>query len=183
MDIQIAQSDMRSAYLDGLLGVMVSGLVWTGAAVVSLWASAQLTVWLFFVGGALIHPLAVLMAKLCGASGRHRSDNPLAGLALASTAWLIFSLPIVYGIFLLNPLLFFPAMLLVIGGRYLTFATLYGLKAYWGLGLLLAFSAYPLVVVGATSTQAAALGAFLEVGFASVQLVRLRLTPRSVPSE
>jgi hypothetical protein len=35
---------------------------------------------------------------------------------------------------------FFPAMLMVIGGRYLSFAVVYGLRTYWALGASLAVS-------------------------------------------
>ncbi|UTA46868.1 hypothetical protein L1F30_11920 [Simiduia sp. 21SJ11W-1] len=171
MDIQLAQADMRKAYDEGRPGVLVSGLVWALAAGASLVANPQQVVWLFFICGALIHPLAVLIAKLMGATGSAEKANPLQGLALASTAWLIFSLPLAYGIFMLEPLWFFPALMLIIGGRYLVFATLYGIKSYWVLGLALAGSAYPLAVAGASFTQGAALGAVIEISYALVQWV------------
>ena len=39
---------------------------------------------------------------------------------------------------------FFPAMLLVIGGRYFTFSTLYGMKLYWAFGATLVIAAFAL---------------------------------------
>jgi hypothetical protein len=112
-----AQRDMRSAYLGGAPGVLVSGLVWAVAGCVATWISPERAVWALFAGGMFIHPVAVLCTRLLGRSGRHTPGNPLAGLAMATTFRMIMMLPLAYGVSLLRIDLFFPAMLLVIGGR------------------------------------------------------------------
>jgi hypothetical protein len=40
-------------------------------------------------------------------------------------------------------------MMMIIAGRYLTFASIYGMRIYWGLGALLGISAYVLFSLGA----------------------------------
>jgi hypothetical protein len=47
---------------------------------------------------------------------------------------MILSLPLACVASTVNIDWFFPSMLLVIGGRYLTFATIYGTRAYWVFG-------------------------------------------------
>jgi hypothetical protein len=166
LKITDAQADMRSSYYWGATGVLTSGLVWCCAGIVCLMVSSEYAVWTLFIGGALIHPLAIVLDKLLGVSGKHDPDNPLGSLAIATTFWLIFCLPIAYVVSTVNPSWFFPAMLLVIGGRYLTFATLFGLRTYWVLGLALAAVAYFLVSMGASPTLGAFMGAAVEIAFA-----------------
>lgn len=161
-----AQRDMRIAYYDGAPGIMTSGMVWLVAGLYALYASPERAVWALLVGGMFIHPLTVLFNKALGRSGKHNPANPLGGLAMASTLWMILCLPLAYAISTVRIDLFFPAVLLIIGGRYLTFATLYGTKIYWVCGAALALAAYPLVKLGATPSIGAFTGGAIEVAFA-----------------
>jgi hypothetical protein len=172
---------MRSAYLDGAPGVLVSGLVWAVAGCVAVWVSPQRAVWALFIGGAFIHPLAVLLTRLLGCSGRHAPGNPLGPLGMATTFWMIMMLPLAYGVSLLRIDLFFPAMLLVIGGRYFCFHTLYGKRLYWVLGATLALASYALIGLNASVALGGFAGAVIEVVFACVLLAGARrgaLRPR-----
>lgn len=169
-----AQRDMRSAYLDGAPGVLVSGLVWAVAGCVAWWISPQRAVWALFIGGALIHPLAVLLTRLLGCTGRHAQGNPLGPLGMATTFWMIMMLPLAYGVSLLRIDLFFPAMLLVIGGRYLCFQTLYGKRLYWIMGATLALASYALIGLNATVALGAFAGAAIEGVFAGLLLAGAR---------
>ncbi len=171
MDLINAQRDMRESYYWGATGVLTSGLVWCCAGFVSLMVSGPAAVWALFIGGALIHPISVVMDKLLGLSGKHSPKNPLGSLAIASTFWLIFCLPIAYVVSTVNLSWFFPAMLLVIGGRYLTFGVLFGLRTYWALGISLAAVAYLLVIIGASPTLGAFAGSSVELIFAIVLFV------------
>ncbi|HEY0489810.1 MAG TPA: hypothetical protein VGD30_09890 [Telluria sp.] len=161
-----AQRDMRTAYYGGAPGIMTSGMVWLAAGAYALYASPERAVWVLLVGGMFIHPLSVLFNKALGRSGKHNPANPLAGLAMASTFWMIMCLLLAYAISTVRLDLFFPAVLLIIGGRYLTFATLYGTKVYWACGAALALAAYPLAVLNATPAIGAFTGGAIEVAFA-----------------
>jgi hypothetical protein len=169
-----AQRDMRVAYLDGAPGVLVSGLVWAVAGCVAVWSTPQRAIWALFIGGALIHPLAVLLTRLLGYTGRHALGNPLGPLAMATTFWMIMMLPLAYGVSLLRIDLFFPAMLLVIGGRYLCFHTLYGKRLYWIFGATLALASYALIGLNASVALGGFAGAVIEVVFACVLLAGAR---------
>jgi hypothetical protein len=170
-DLRAAQIDMRRGYLSGAGGILASSLVWAAAAGTAIFASAAQSVWVLFIGGMLIHPVGILLCKLLGASGGHDKGNPLGGLAAATTFWLIFSLPLVYVAHLQRMEWFFPAMLLVIGGRYLSFATIYGMRLYWMLGLTLAGAAMALVFLKANAQVSAVAGSAVELGFAIAAFV------------
>lgn len=161
-----AQADMRRGYFSGGAGILASALAWTAAAVTAAVVAEQKAIWVLLVGGALIHPVGLLICRLLGAAGSHSKDNPLGLLAGASTFWLIFCLPMAYGLGLQQPAWFFAAMLLVIGGRYLVFGTLFGMRLYWALGLALAGAGFALAWLDAPAVVVVAAGAAIEAVFA-----------------
>lgn len=176
MDFTIleAQVDMRRGYFSGAPGILASALAWSVAAWIAVFVSPQSAILALLVGGMLIHPVGLLICKMLGARGSHSKGNPLGELAGASTFWLIFSLPLAYGLGLQNAGWFFLAMLLVIGGRYLVFATLYGMRLYWGLGLALAAAAFALGPMLVPAPVGVIVGAVLETVFGVICLVMHR---------
>ena len=179
MQVVDAQSDMRDAYVAGGPGVLVSGLVWLAAGVaVTIYASSVAGLLTLFVGGMLIHPASILISKVLGRRGAHRPRNPLAQLALESTFMLFCGLALAFILFQVRNDLFFPAMLLVIGGRYLVFATMYGLRVYWACGGVLAIAGFALAATGAPASVSAFAGGCIELVFAAV-LLRAGLTQRN----
>lgn len=177
-----AQADMRFAYCSGASGMLASSIAWSCAAVTSIQASPQQAVWVLLIGGMLIHPAGVLIAKLLGRPGQHSKGNPLGSLAWASTLWLIFSMPLAYAASLLHIEWFFPAMLLVIGGRYLVFSSLFGLRIFWACGLLLAGAGYFLGQTKAPASLSAFSGAAIEAAFAAAIFALHRQGARPEPS-
>ena len=170
MSISEPQTDMRQGYCSGGAGILASALAWSVAAGIATSGSVQKAIWALLIGGMLIHPIGLFICKLLGARGAHTKGNPLGQLAGASTFWLIFCLPLAYLLGLQRPSWFFSAMLLIIGGRYLVFSTLYGMRLYWALGLALAASGFVLGYLAAPAYIAAVAGAALEAVFAVVCL-------------
>ena len=181
-DLSHAQADMRFAYFGGASGMLASSMAWLCAAIAAAHVSPRQAVWVLFIGGMLIHPVGVLISKLLGRPGNHSKGNPLGSLALASTFWLIFSLPLAYAVSVLRIEWFFPAMLLVIGGRYLVFSSLFGMRIYWACGLALAGAGYLLAQAGASPTLSASAGAAIEVAFGAAIFVLNRRELRSAGS-
>src|SRR6478735_12655833 len=138
MEIQNAQADMRHGYFGGAFGLFASAAMWLAAGGVAAGGATKTAVIVLFVGGMLIHPLAMLASKLAGRPGAHRKGNPLGALALESTVILLLGVMLALLLAQFRIELFFPAMLLVIGGRYLVFQTLYGRRVYWLCGGVLA---------------------------------------------
>jgi hypothetical protein len=69
---------------------------------------------------------------------------------------------------------FFQAMLLIIGGRYLTFATLFGTRMFWVLGAALGIAAYLLFTMKAPVSVSALTGSAIEIGFGFSMLLFAR---------
>lgn len=168
--IKNAQYDMRVAYLYGSTGVLASGLIWLAAALVAIYLSPDKAVWTLLIGGAFIHPIGILLNKILGASGAHTQANALGRLAMESTVFMIMCLPVAYLLSFQKTEWFFQATLLIIGGRYLTFATLYGTRLYWILGIGLGIAAYLLFVLNSPSSTSMFVGAAMEITFGLILL-------------
>ena len=174
MTIEQAQADMRHAYFAGATGVAASALVWLAASIVAWVVSPLAAMAALFIGGMFIHPLAMLFSKLLGRPGKHEKGNPLAGLAIESTVWLLLAIAVAYIASFLRIEWFFIAMLLTIGGRYFTFATLYGLRLYWACGAALALAAFGLAALNASAALITLVGGSIELAFAAVVFHRER---------
>lgn len=182
LDLAAAQADMRRAYYGGAAGMAASAAAWLAAAMVATRGNADAAIWTLLVAGMFIHPAGMLVARLAGRQGAHAKGNPLAGLAGASTFWLVFSLPLAYAASRLHVAWFFPAMLLVIGGRYLTFDTLFGNRTYWLCGLALAAAGILLGRALAPPAIAAFAGGAIEAAFAIAIAWRERRDARPLAS-
>jgi len=174
MAIQQAQQDMRAAYFGGGPGVAVSGLVWLVAGAVALVYSPRAAMLSLFFGGMAIHPLGVLLTKLLGRSGQHQKGNPLAVLAMESTGILLLGVFLAFTAAQARIEWFFPVMLIVIGGRYLLFQSMYGMRAYWLLGLALAGAGVATILTGVDGATTALLGGGIEVIAAMIILYQQR---------
>ncbi len=173
-----AQADMRLGYLCGAPGMLASAATWLVASVVASQVSSRTAVWTLLVGGMFIHPVGIVLAKILGRSGKHTPGNPLSSLAAANTCWLILSLPLAYAVSLLRIEWFFPAMLLIIGGRYLTFAPLYGMRIYWVCGGALALAGCLLGRAQVQPAFSAVIGAAIEACFGAFILFAARRAMR-----
>ena len=138
MQIADAQQDMARAHVHGAPGVFVSGLVWLSAG--GLWAryGVETGFLALFIGGVLIFPASLLMARVVFKAPRATPGNPLERLALESTFILFAGIFLAWCFLQVAPALAFPAMAIAIGVRYLVFSTVYGDRTYWILGGALA---------------------------------------------
>lgn len=172
LSVTEAQTDMREGYCSGGAGVLASAIAWAVASCVAIFSATHSAVWALLIGGALIHPAATTLCKALGARGTHSKGNPLAQLAASSTVWLILCLPLAYVLSFQRLEWFFSAMLLIIGGRYAVFGTLYGMPVYWALGLALAFTGLVTGYLAIAAGTIAAAGASIELTFAAAILVQ-----------
>lgn len=176
MSITDAQRDMRLAYYDGASGAITSATAWLIAALVATFVSSTAGIVTLLVGGMFIFPVSTLVCKVMGVSGKHAAENPLAHLAIEGTVWMLLSIVLAIAVAMYKVEWFFPAMLLVIGGRYLTFATLYGRRIYWAFGITLAAAAVPLLMLEAPVVSGAYTGAFIEYAYGIAIIASKRST-------
>jgi hypothetical protein len=104
----------------------------------------------------------------------HAQDNPLGKLAMEGTIFMIMCMPLAYGLSFQKLEWFFQGMLLIIGGRYLLFATVYGLRLYWALGIGLGIAAYLLFNLNSSSFTSIVTCAVIEIAFGLVMLTTVR---------
>ena len=178
--ISQAQADMSKGYGNGAAGMIVSGLIWLTAAIVSFKFSDKQAVWTLLIGGMFIFPISVLACKLLSISGTHTKGNPLGNLAMEGTIFMIVCLPLAYGLSLQHTEWFFQGMLLIIAGRYLTFATIYGNRLYWVLGGLLVIAAYLLFSFKVQSFGSALTGSVIEIIFGLFMFVSFHKNKESI---
>ena len=165
---------MRFAYLSGAPGILASATAWLIAGLFATHGTPQSAIVGLFIGGMFIHPVGVVVARALGRPGNHTTGNPLGILALESTLQMLLCLPLAYAVSRYRVEWFFPAMLLIIGGRYLTFATMYGRRIYWVCGGTLALAAYLLVAMRAPLALGAYAGAAIEATFGMIVLIAAR---------
>jgi hypothetical protein len=177
--ISEAQKDMRDAYYFGVPGIICSGLVWTISGFVALLSVPHHGIIALVFGGMVIFPASVLLCKLLGYSGKHDKTNPLAPLAIEGTIWMLLSIPIAIALATYNQQYFFPAMLLIIAGRYLTFTTLYGRKTFYIFSIVLALFAALIVLTQAPVFSGAMIGGAVELIFALIIYIQARKSKNS----
>lgn len=169
-----AQTDMCQSYANGSVGIVVSGIIWLIAAIIVAQLSPKHGIWALLFGGMLIFPLSMVLGKLLGVSGTHTKGNPLANLAMEGTILMLMCIPLAVGLSIEHPSWFFQGMLLIIGGRYLTFSTIYGKKIYWILGGILGIAAFLLFRFNAAPFNSALTGSMIEIIFGIFMYARFR---------
>jgi len=172
MDMKAAQLDMRTAYFGGGTGALVSGSVWIMGGLVALYGTNRQAVIAFLVAGMFIFPASVLVDKLFGRSGKHHKDNPLGPLALESTVMMMLGILIALGTLTAGWQMFFPVMLLIIAGRYLVFATIYGMKLYWIFAAALAAAGVAVFRLELPFYSGGLIGGAIEIVFAGLLMAQ-----------
>lgn len=132
-----AQADVRGVYRGGFSGSVVSALLWFAAAAVDQWGSHGLAMAVLFFGGMLIFPLSTLLLKMMGGAAMLPKGHPAISLAMQSAFTVPLGLLVALALGSVEPDLFFPAALIIVGAHYLTFISLYGMWMYGALAAVL----------------------------------------------
>lgn len=132
-----AQRDVRTTFLGGFAGQLVSAAIWLASAALATWGSHRAAILTLAVGGAFIFPLTQLVLKLMGRPASLPKGHPMNALARQIAFTIAGGLPLIAAATLYRVDWFYPAFMLVIGAHYLPFAHLYGMRLYNVLGALL----------------------------------------------
>lgn len=161
MTVVESQREMRTAFLGGFAGQLVSALIWLAAAALSVWVAPAYGMAALFFGSMLIFPLTQLALRLMGRPARVSAGNGLwpLGMQVAFTVPIGFLL--VGAATLYRETWFFPAAMIVVGAHYLPFITLYGMRVFGGLAAVLVIAGAGLALYG---PQAFSLGGWLTAG-------------------
>lgn len=148
MSLLDSQREMRSAFLGGFAGQLVSGVIWLIASLLSVLLKPTAGMAALFFGSMGIFPLTQLIVRLMGRPGKVNPENGLwkLGSQVAFTVPLNFLL--VGAATLYRAEWFFPAAMIVVGSHYLPFITLYGMKLFGILAGLLVVCGAMLALYG-----------------------------------
>lgn len=136
MLVDEAQREMRTVFMGGFWGQMISAAVWLTSAALATWTTPRAAIIAVVAGGFFIFPLTQVALRISGSTASLRRENPLGALAVQ----IAFTVPI--SMLLLVPVTayrlhwFYPALMILVGAHYLPFAFLYGMRMF----LLLASS-------------------------------------------
>jgi hypothetical protein len=148
MNLNDCQREMRSAFLGGFAGQLVSGVIWLIAAALGTWLSPVAGMAALFFGSMAIFPLTQLGVRLLGRPGKVSPDNGLWQLGSQTAFTVPLNFLLVGAATLYRETWFFPAAMIVVGSHYLPFITLYGLKLFGVLAALLVVAGAGLALYG-----------------------------------
>ncbi len=127
MNINEAQREIRTAYMGGFAGQLVSVGIWLLSAVLYSWVNPQSGMIFLFVGGMAIFPATQLVMRLLGHSPRLSPGNPMNQLAMQVAFTVPVGFLLVGAATLAKMEWFYPAAMVVVGMHYLPFCFLYGM--------------------------------------------------------
>ena len=130
MDVQDAQREMRSFYIGGFWGQLVSSIIWLVSASLGTWVTPRASILTVVIGGFFIFPLTHGLLRLSRRRASVSIENPFTslGMQVAFVLPLSMLLLVPVGLYRLN--WFFPALMVLVGAHYLPFATLYGMRMF-----------------------------------------------------
>ncbi len=139
MTIAEAQLEVRSTYMGGFVGQLVSGTLWLLSCGLTAWVSRRAGITAFVLGGMFIFPMTQLGLRLMGRAASLSPGNPFRELAMEVAFLVPLQLPLVGAATLHNADWFYPAAAVVVGAHYLPFAFVYGMRLFIPLaGILVA---------------------------------------------
>jgi hypothetical protein len=158
MEIADAQRDVRTAFMGGFSGQLVSSLVWFVSAALATWRSPRAAIVALVVGGFFIFPLTQVLLRLMGHTASLPKGHPMNALGMQVAFTLPFNLLIgaAAALYRLNWL--YPAFMIALGSHYLPFIFMYGM---WQFGLLAAFLIGAGVVIGLYFSTTFSAGAWI----------------------
>ncbi|HEY2460166.1 MAG TPA: hypothetical protein VGI16_05145 [Candidatus Acidoferrum sp.] len=136
MLIEDAQREVRTSYLGGFWGQMVSGGIWLTSAALGTWSTPRSAIITLVVAGFFIYPLTVLLLR---ASGRRplSPGNSLYFLGMQVAFTLPLSMLLVAPVTAFRLNWFYPSLMVLLGAHYIPFTFLYGMRMWVPLSALL----------------------------------------------
>jgi hypothetical protein len=137
MNITDAQRELRTRFVGGFYGQLVSGVLWLVAASLGTWSTPRAAIIALVVGGFFIFPVTELLIRLSGSTASLSAANSLRSLGAQVAFVLPLSMPLLLAVGRYRLTWFFPAMMVLVGAHYLPFVFLYGMRMFAVLAALL----------------------------------------------
>jgi hypothetical protein len=163
MLVEDAQRHVRTSFIGGFWGQLVSSSIWLASAALATWSTPRAAISTLVIGGFFIFPATLLLLRLTGGPasptiGNPTKNNPLTklGMQIAFTLPMTMLLLVPVTEFRLN--LFYPALLILLGAHYLPFVFLYGMRMFIPLCAILVSSG---IAIALYLPQSFSLGAWV----------------------
>jgi hypothetical protein len=130
MNITDAQREIRSRFVGGYYGQLVSGILWLTSAALAERYGTRVSIGMVVIGGFFIFPITELLVRVSGGGTEISPENSLRYLGMQVAFVLPLSMPLLLPITLYNVGLFFPALMILLGAHYVPFVFLYGMKMF-----------------------------------------------------
>ena len=137
MRIVDAQREIRTRYVGGFYGQLVSGLIWLLSAGLAVWSTPRAAITTLVVGGFFIFALTELLLRAAGARASLSATNSLRHLGIQVAFVLPFSMLLLLPVALYRLNWFYPGLMILLGAHYLPFAFMYGMRMFLVLAGLL----------------------------------------------
>lgn len=180
MLVQDAQREVRTVFVGGFWGQLVSSTMWLASAALGLWAAPRTAILTLIISCFFIFPVTQLLLRLTGGPTSVSKGNALGSLGIQVALTLPMTMLLLVPVTQLRLNLFYPALLILVGAHYLPFVFLYGMPMFIGLCAMLVSSG---VVIAHYFPESFSLGGwvggltlflFAWIGRITVQQERLR---------
>jgi hypothetical protein len=129
MNIDDAQRDVRTTFLGGFAGQLVSSAVWFLSAALATWRSPRSAIAALIIAGCFIFPMTQLLLRIMGRPSALPKNHPMNALAMQVAFTLPLNLPLVASATLYRLNWFYPAFI-ALGTHYLPFIFFYGMRQF-----------------------------------------------------
>src|SRR5262245_44243501 len=156
MTIVEAQREIRTRFVGGCYGQLVSGVLWLVSAALATWSGPRAGIISVIAGGFLIFPLTELLIRFAGERKAISPANALRELGMQVAFVLPLSMPLLLPVARYRLNWFYPALMILVGAHYLPFVFLYGMRMFAALAASLVGGGFVLAMTGSSSFSAGA---------------------------
>lgn len=128
---------MRTTFIGGFAGQLVSGVIWFASAATMTWHSFRSGVAVLVFGGFFIFPLTQLLLRSMGHAYSLPKGHPMNALGIQVAFTVPLAIPVVLAAALYRHAWFYPACMIVVGAHYLPFIFMYGMRLFGALAVLM----------------------------------------------
>jgi hypothetical protein len=137
MLVEDAQREVRTVFVGGFWGQLVSSVLWLVSAALGTWSTPRVAILTLVFSGIFIFPLTQLMLRLSGRRASLTNGNPFNALGMQVAFTLPLSMLLLFPVTQLKLDLFYPALMILLGAHYLPFVFQYGMLMFYPLAAIL----------------------------------------------
>src|SRR5437763_1088360 len=119
MLVEDAQSEVRRVYVGGLIGGIISAVLWFASACFATWDSRRTAIIVLVAGGFFIYPTLSLVLRILRRPASLSASNPFRFLAIQTAFVLPFSMMLVAPVVAYRTDWFYPSIMVLLGAHYL----------------------------------------------------------------